>query len=211
MRAAWLAALMLAAAGSAGCQTAVGHYFAERARDLGDCFEARASLGLGIGVSARAFGVAEAGLLWSRSAVDCGWDFGRPVAHRSEIDEGNAFRVALPIGAMEFRYSDALSRGRPIWQLRPLLLPALTTIEPFASLQRDESEWLWGPPGENQSASSRQARRWSRVHAFDVGVEAWVGFGGLRLGFSPGEFLDFVLGWFGLDIAGDDRAFEPPR
>jgi hypothetical protein len=27
---------------------------------------------------------------------------------------------------------------------------------------------------------------------------------GVNLGFSPGEFLDFLLGWFGIEIAGDD-------
>ncbi|MCZ6689741.1 MAG: hypothetical protein O7H41_09070 [Planctomycetota bacterium] len=27
---------------------------------------------------------------------------------------------------------------------------------------------------------------------------------GARVGFSPGEFVDFFLGWFGVDIAGDD-------
>ena len=36
-------------------------------------------------------------------------------------------------------------------------------------------------------------------------VEAAIGFGGtLRLGFNPGELLDFLLGWTTLDIYGDD-------
>jgi len=36
----------------------------------------------------------------------------------------------------------------------------------------------------------------------------------VRLGFSPGQFADFVLGFFGLDIAGDDesaKAAEPAK
>ena len=34
-------------------------------------------------------------------------------------------------------------------------------------------------------------------------------FGGARRRrFSPGEFVDFVLGWFGVDIADDDRALQ---
>jgi len=38
----------------------------------------------------------------------------------------------------------------------------------------------------------------------------------LRLGFSPGELADFVAGWFGADLAGDDarpfgrRLYDPP-
>lgn len=36
---------------------------------------------------------------------------------------------------------------------------------------------------------------------FEVGASAVLGF---SFGFSLGEFLDFLLGWFGLDIANDD-------
>ena len=31
----------------------------------------------------------------------------------------------------------------------------------------------------------------------------------VRLGFSPGQFADFVVGLFGLDIAGDDAKPQP--
>lgn len=33
-------------------------------------------------------------------------------------------------------------------------------------------------------------------------------FGGTRVGLNPGEFLDFVLGWFGLDLFGDDGPID---
>jgi hypothetical protein len=41
------------------------------------------------------------------------------------------------------------------------------------------------------------------LHDFDVevGVSAILG---VILRFSPGEFADFLLGWFGVDIDGDD-------
>jgi len=36
-------------------------------------------------------------------------------------------------------------------------------------------------------------------------IEAVIGIGGtLRLGFNPGELLDFILGWTTIDIYGDD-------
>jgi hypothetical protein len=36
-------------------------------------------------------------------------------------------------------------------------------------------------------------------------IEVVLGVGGtLRLGFNPGELVDFTLGWFGIDIYGDD-------
>ncbi len=41
------------------------------------------------------------------------------------------------------------------------------------------------------------------LHSFDVEVGVGMIFGG-TVGFSPGQFLDFLLGWFGIDIAGDD-------
>jgi hypothetical protein len=38
-----------------------------------------------------------------------------------------------------------------------------------------------------------------------IEVTAGLG-GGSRLGFNPGELLDFILGWVGFDIYGDDLA-----
>lgn len=41
-------------------------------------------------------------------------------------------------------------------------------------------------------------------------VETFLGLGmGLRLGFNPGELLDFILGWTTLDIYGDDIEEDP--
>jgi hypothetical protein len=51
------------------------------------------------------------------------------------------------------------------------------------------------------STGGGQDRSW--LHVFDVefGLSLFFGF---DVGFSPGEFLDFLLGWFGIDIANDD-------
>ena len=61
--------------------------------------------------------------------------------------------------------------------------------------------------GESQLAA--RARRKARVHTFDLEVGAFALILGARVGFSPGEFVDFLLGWFGVDIAGDDREMGP--
>ncbi len=45
------------------------------------------------------------------------------------------------------------------------------------------------------------------VNAFDVEVGATAGVVGVRLGFSFGQFLDFITGWFGADIAKDDTYY----
>ena len=42
------------------------------------------------------------------------------------------------------------------------------------------------------------------VSAFDIEIGFTFIYGAFRLGFSPGEFADFLLGWATLDIAGDD-------
>ncbi|MDH5657276.1 MAG: hypothetical protein OEZ34_15295 [Spirochaetia bacterium] len=34
---------------------------------------------------------------------------------------------------------------------------------------------------------------------------------GIRVGFNPGELLDFLLGWFKVDLYHDDEPFEDPR
>jgi hypothetical protein len=41
------------------------------------------------------------------------------------------------------------------------------------------------------------------LHDFDVEIGASAILG-VSIGFSPGKFLDFLLGWFGADLAGDD-------
>lgn len=54
----------------------------------------------------------------------------------------------------------------------------------------------------------------SPLFAFDSATDLQVGATLLllqaRVGFNPLEFTDFLLGFFGLDIAGDDEQAEPP-
>ncbi|MCZ6691091.1 MAG: hypothetical protein O7H41_15995, partial [Planctomycetota bacterium] len=69
------------------------------------------------------------------------------------------------------------------------LLPGLASYYPARS-----KSWIWTSPKGG----------WSRLHAFDIEAHLVIGFVGVRAGFSPGEFVDFLLGWFGVDIAGDD-------
>ncbi|MCZ6688503.1 MAG: hypothetical protein O7H41_02750, partial [Planctomycetota bacterium] len=45
-----------------GCQTTVGNYFANRARDFGDCFRLQVGAGKGFGVSVKAAGILHLGL-----------------------------------------------------------------------------------------------------------------------------------------------------
>jgi hypothetical protein len=49
--------------------------------------------------------------------------------------------------------------------------------------------------------------RWWRIFDVSLGASALVGF---NLCISPGETADFVLGWTGIDLAGDDFKNEKP-
>ena len=49
------------------------------------------------------------------------------------------------------------------------------------------------------------------VRIADLGVTATVGLVSVSLGFSPGEVLDLLLGFVGIDLAGDDVADKPRR
>ena len=61
---------------------------------------------------------------------------------------------------------------------------------------------IWSP-GVEQAETSAKAN--SPVHWADLSVEATLLVPSVRFGISPGEFVDFVAGIFGVDPAGDDE------
>jgi hypothetical protein len=69
--------------------------------------------------------------------------------------------------------------------------------QPYQSVQ--ERSWLLLP-----SLTGNGSRRRTLLHSFDLEVSAFALVFGLDFGFSFGEFVDFFLGWFGVDVAGDD-------
>ena len=58
---------------------------------------------------------------------------------------------------------------------------------------------------EKQVDSKRSGYFSNLVDSFDVEASVMVLFIGGRFGFSFGQFIDFLTGWFGLDIADDDN------
>ena len=62
---------------------------------------------------------------------------------------------------------------------------------------------LWSP--EQASFWETRRIRRSTIRAWDLfEIDAMILAFGLRLGFRPGEAVDFLLGWVGLDVLGDD-------
>lgn len=62
-------------------------------------------------------------------------------------------------------------------------------------------------PGELNQGDVRR----SAIHYFDFEVNVLALVIGVQFGFSLGEWVDFLLGWFGIDIADDDSATERDR
>ncbi len=201
---------------SAGCQTTIGNYLGNRAQDLSDCFLIETGVGIGLGVDVKAGGLVHANLFMNVWMGRLGWVYGdHGVVGKFEIE----FGIPAAIPSSGFLHMSSLgTRAGKVWHSCYALLPGLWSWEGRAGQKKS---WIWAsrvPSGVDvaDSVASRardrgdRARRWSRVHAFDfeVGVHALLV--GARVGFSPGEFLDFILGWFGVDIACDDSPVHPP-
>ncbi|MCI0343109.1 MAG: tetratricopeptide repeat protein [Planctomycetales bacterium] len=190
-----------------GCETAFGKYLAGRARDLGDCFRLQAGVAYGLGGGVQAAGLAHVGLgvgFFDRR-YGGGWMYGEGYAFGADTDperapEAKEGEFYLLVAHLSFRRGWGI--GHAVEDLHGphlcwVLVPAALTWE----RGREGDEWIWT---DSSDEVLQRERRWARVHAFDMEASAYAGVVGLRAGFSPGEFLDFLLGWFGLDIAGDD-------
>lgn len=164
----------------------MGNYFANRGRDLGECVRAEAGVGLGLGAGGRGAGIVDVGLevLISSTSVSAAWLYGTGYAAECRPHAEDLFgRIHLPGFFTELETQNRAPR-------------TVGAIGVPSALFSYRVGWIW----------SERGSRWDRLHAFDVEAHAHFVLVGCGVGFSPGEFLDFLLGWFGVDIAGDDRA-----
>ena len=207
LRIALLSALL---ATGAGCQTTVGNYFANRAHDFGDMFRLQVGVGLGLGVDVRAAGIVHVPVIYGLNILaPFGPAYGRlPPYYRPE-PEGE-------IRALNDSLVGAVVAGLPISIISPWVGPADDVGLHFAidRLIDERHRCYLVIPG----IASWRGKTWiwdaraptrDRVHAFDVEVMVFALVVNVVAGFSPGELLDFVLGWFGVDIAGDDDPLAP--
>ncbi len=214
MRARSRAALILAIVlGATGCRTTIGHYFANRARDLGECFTIQGGIGIGLGVDVRLAGLAHVSAgLGAQVPAMLGPVYGK--FHPVAIMNHTAFGGFLSMGVVHLSDPGPRWRGEYFRHGCFALLPGLFSIIGWTDRNRREDpemRWLWSAdPFPEHPQEYPDYARWARVHAFDVEVTVMALLLGARVGFSPGEFLDFLLGWFGIDIAGDDASLERP-
>ena len=203
LRPSLLAALLVALV---SCQ-----YAGDRAMDFLDQGRVAVGAGTTAGVRGRYFGLVETGLLVGvkPKLASLGWRYGEPLFLNQNdatlvVDQAELIQTTsiTDLDVVTGRYGSARNSAA--------ILPALFTWAdssptdyewrvPAAGNEFAERYWLW-------SAESFRRNRYAQLHAFDVELEVALGLY-VELGYSPGETLDFLLGFLTLDIAGDDDRF----
>lgn len=212
------AAAALAAALCAGCGV-VPRYARDRAADLADCLKLEGGYGGAADFEVRATDWISTG---AGAASSFRWGFegrelvGFPGAGKSGVTHHYGLPV-MPIrswlslepydhdGLIRFFYTDISVRDKRFFSpsVEPERVAKSIVLFDVTSLPR------YREPGEKRVA----------IQAFDLHVGATFVLSA-RAGFSPGQFADFILGWFGRDLAGDDApapaggalpAPKPPR
>jgi len=185
------------ALGLAACAVLAGGgcvYLQDRGRDFADIFGLDVGSGAGIGVDLQLSIYIHAGI-----AV---YDLEKYVLTPNEIDRWREVVVAPVIGRMIFYYDKSQRTSiRPRREGRvPDAVRGGLLISPPIVGELLETEQIRAT-GFEEPARNPEAP-WINALDTDVGVAlAVVGF---RFGISPGELIDFLLGWFGFDIGFDD-------
>ena len=185
---------------AAGCAS-TGSYLADRRRDAADIFTA--SIGFGAGAKARV-GPVDGGACASFDMVGLrGGHHGNLVA--GEFDPSDLTLTLLSEEQFGRKGGDEIlkARGKTFWAhgLVGLAIPD------------DSSRWdyhavnsFWQECWPQHPVISRQ------IIPYYTEIEVVVGLGAsVRLGFNPGELLDFILGWTTIDIFNDDLEMRQVR
>ena len=191
-------AVVAIAATACGCASP---YFTNRGHDAADIFTATA--GVGLGAQARV-GPVHAGLgLFVDMVGFRGGAFQKNLDDGFGLDfDGAIFPAPSPCGKNPYFTSSAFN-AEGIAKLRGKGLFAASAV-PFVTTR------LWPQPEEENDYEEHPLSR-RNIHYFTQ-IDCYLALaGGIRLGFNPGELLDFILGWTTLDIFGDDVVFVPRK
>ena len=204
-----LACGAIASLGS-GCAST---WWRDRANDLGDI--ASVSFGAGLGVRAQAGPVATG--LGAQMDV-AGFRGGRFFCDRRAFDleplgwsvdlvlaSGNLFGLRPADGTPEPYDRIVNGRGKYQGQYNPAVGGVFV---PFWLCGEILDLDYYGPERTERPSPLAPNRKEARPHLPSwTHLEAAAALGvGVRLGFNPGELLDFLLGFFGADLYGDDLA-----
>lgn len=187
-------------------------YVGNRASDFLDQFRGAVGLGTTAGVSGRALGVIDTGLMIGVKprAAALGWRYGTPFFFSEKDRLMDADQAVLYKATSVVGYDFAAGSYRSA-RTSAALLPGLFTwtdatpkdyewLVPESGAEFKERRWIW-------NRENWRMNRYAQIHAFDIEAQAAL-LVYVDVGWSPGEFLDFLLGLFTIDIAKDDR---PPK
>jgi len=201
---------------AAGCARPAA-YWENRWRDLADCFAVEVGYGVGIGIEVGASD-------WGAAGVGCaeshkyGFVGRHPVGptHCNNVDSQVGFPAtwfgnSLPVGAENpYRPWIRLFAPLSLFYYEERHCPPIGAIDSDGgSLRRVTVSVL----GVNMAALAKNRGREEGANladAFEVDLGATLMPVSARIGFSFGQFPDFLLGWTTLDIAGDDEAGQSP-
>lgn len=186
------AAGVLFSVACAGC--ASPGYFGHRARDAADIFTA--TVGLGAGIKGRV-GPLQVGALYNIDMHGLrGGQWGETIWYETHTRD---MAVPFPVRTAHFE-PKLYPWDYPGWCFGHERWQAVAASPKHTFARRKAYEAVSPVPFVSLANSP----------AYYTQLEVVLAAGGsLRLGFNPGELLDFLLGWTTLDIFGDDVAAPP--
>lgn len=186
-------------------------YLTDRGMDFLDQYRFTVGASTGGGVRFSTLGLVHTGLMFGikPQASAFGWKYGRPLlltgtATPAGIEADHA-QILFTSTFEDWDYaSNEFKLARKSFFLLPALLTRVDTTRrsdpvwyvPAEGVELRGDHYLW-------SAVALRDNRYAAIHAFDTELEIAV-LVYLDLGYSPGEFLDFLLGIFTIDLAKDD-------
>ncbi len=187
----------------ASCQ-----YLGDRGMDFLDQFKIAGDAAVVGGARARHFGLYDTGLTFGLKprATAIGMKYGVPLFFNIKNGLIDADQVAIIKGTHIY----ALDYGKGAYQSSWTSAAILPGVFTWGDSTPDEYEWVVPEEGDVfddvhwiWSAEGFEQNRYAQIHAFDVELElAFILY--FDTGYSPGETLDFLLGFIFIDIAGDD-------
>ncbi len=187
-------------------------YLVNRGLDFTDQFRVVVGASSGGGIRWSAWGLVHTGVNFGIEphSTALGWKYGRP---RLLSGPGGYFMfdadqawVIETVTLVDCAYTRGdYAMGRSSFALAPAAFTWVDSADgndlawllPAHGVELDRQHYLW-------TADTWRNNRYAMIHAFDNELEIGA-IGYLDLGWSPGETVDFLLGIFTIDLAGDDR------
>jgi len=198
-RALVLAGLTLLATGCARPAS----YWQNRVRDLAQCSTVAAGIGLGLDAEIHVTDWVGTGVGASVTAK-YGWGIGYPVGDDVSSWPCLERHVGFPIRHLALVCAPRWATPNEL----PPSGPEFLITDATWRIRRTASVLLVN------LASFHRGGGWvsdvRTIDRFGIDVGATLLVPSVRVGFNPAQFLDFLLGWTTLDIAGDDEAGQAP-